>query len=296
MAKSPYEILGVSKQASDAEIKSAYRKLAKKLHPDLNPSDKVADEKFKELNSANDLISDKEKRAAFDRGEIDMQGQPHYQPRQNHYRDFAEGPQGSRYNFNGADFDLSDFESMFGGLGGRSRNAGFDQPPADTHYIIEVGFLEAACGAKKAMILPDGKSLEITIPEGIEESQKLRLKGMGAQPSSDAYVEVRIKPHPFFTRKGNDITIEIPVSLPETVLGQKIQVPTIHGPVTMTVPKGSNSGVTLRLKGKGIKGGDQYAKLKIIMPEIIDPDLEDAIKKWSESNAYNPRKSMETST
>ena len=136
MAKNPYEILGVKKDASDAEIKAAYRKLAKKHHPDLNPSNKNADEKFKELNAANDLISDKEKRAAFDRGEIDMEGQKRYQQQQHSYRDFAEGSQGSRYNFNGADFDLSDLESMFGGLGGRGSSAGFRPPPADTHYII----------------------------------------------------------------------------------------------------------------------------------------------------------------
>jgi len=127
--------------------------------------------------------------------------------------------------------------------------------------------------------MPNGKTLEINIPEGIGEGQKLRLKGMGRQVSGDAYVSVHIMPHAFFTRKGSDITVEIPIGLQETILGQKIPVPTIHGPVTMTIPKGSSSGATLRLKGKGIKGGDQYAKLKIVMPKVIDDDLESSIKK-----------------
>ncbi len=293
MAKNPYEILGINKEAGEADIKSAYRKLAKKYHPDLNPTNKNADEKFKELNAAHDLISDKEKRAAFDRGEIDFAGQPrHQQQQQRGYRDFADGPQGSRYNSMG-DFDLSDLESLFGGLGGRSGGTR-PGPSADVHYSIEVDFLEAALGAKKRVGMPDGKTLDIAIPIGIEEGQKLRLKGQGRQSSGDAYVEVHIRPHEFFTRKGKDISIELPVALQESVLGQKIAVPTIHGPVGMKIPKGASSGTTLRLKGKGIKDGDQYVKLKIVMPKEIDPDLEDAIQKWSATHAYNPRKSMET--
>lgn len=186
MAKNPYEILGVNKDASAVDIKAAYRKLAKKYHPDLNPTNKNADEKFKELNAANDLLSDKEKRAAFDRGEIDMEGQPRYQQQQQRtYRDFAEGPQGGRYHFNGGDFDLSDLEGLFGGLGGRAGGAGFGRQSAsaDVHYSIEVDFIEAARGTKKRVTMPDGKTLDINIPEGIEESQQLRLKGQGSKPS-----------------------------------------------------------------------------------------------------------------
>lgn len=293
MAKNPYEILGVNKDASDADIKAAYRKLAKKHHPDLNPTNKNADEKFKEVNAANDLLSDKDKRAAFDRGEIDMEGQSRYQQQQRTYRDFADGPQGGRYHFNGGDFDLSDLEGLFGGRAGGS---GFSRQSADVHYSIEVDFLEAARGAKKRVTMPDGKTLDIAIPEGIDEGQKLRLKGQGSQPSGDAYVEVHIRSHPFFTRKGKDITVEVPVALQESVLGGKIQVPTVHGPVEMAIPKGASSGATLRLKNKGIKGGDQYVKLKLVMPKEIDADLEQAIKKWSETHAYNPRASMETAT
>jgi len=299
MARDPYEILGVSKNATEAEIKAAYRNLAKKHHPDLNPTNKNADEKFKEVNAANDLLSDKEKRAAFDRSEIDMEGQPRYQQQQQQrtYRDFADGPQGGRYHFNGGDFDLSDLEGLFSGLGGgRTGGAGFGRQSADVHYSIEVDFLEAARGAKKRVTMPDGKTLDIAIPEGIEEGQKLRLKGQGSQPSGDAYVEVHIRPHPFFTRKGKDITIEVPVALQESVLGGKIQVPTVHGPVEMNIPKGASSGMTLRLKSKGVKGGDQYVKLKIVMPKEIDADLEQAIRKWSETHTYNPRSAMESVT
>jgi DnaJ-class molecular chaperone len=292
MEKNPYEILGVNKEASEADIKAAYRKLAKKHHPDLNPGNKDADAKFKELNAANDLLSDKDKRAAFDRGDTDMEGQP--RPRQHTYKDFAEGPQGGRYHFNGNDFDLSDMEDLFGGFNGRTGGAGFGHPPANAHYSIEVDFLEAARGAKKRITMPDGKTLDITLPEGIEEGQQLRLKGQGKQSSGDAFVEVHIRPHPFFTRKDKDISIEVPVALNESVLGAKIKVPTIHGPVDMVVPKGANSGLILRLKGKGVKGGDQFVKLTLVMPGEIDADLEQAIRTWSETHAYNPRKTMET--
>lgn len=298
MARNPYEVLGVSKEASEADIKLAYRKLAKKYHPDLNPSNKDADAKFKELNSANDLLSDAIKRSAFDRGEIDRDGQPRHQQReqQRTYRDFAEGPQGNRYHFNGGDFDLSDLEGLFGGLGGRQ--AGFRQPSADVHYTIGVDFLEAARGAKKRVTMPDGKTLDITLPEGIEEGAQLRLKDQGKQSPKvgDAYVEIHIHPHPFFTRKGNDITAEVPIALQESILGAKIKVPTIHGPVDMAIPKGSGPGAILRLKGKGIKGGDQYVALKLTMPKDIDTELEDAIRTWSKTHDYNPRKHMEKIT
>ena len=282
MAKSPYDILGINKSANEAEIKAAYRKLAKKHHPDLNPGNKEADAKFKELNAANDLLSDANKRAAFDRGEIDMEGQPRHQQQQRTYRDFAEGPQGNRYHFGGGDFDFSE---LFGGFGGRA-----SRPPTETHYTIEVEFMEAVRGAKKRVTMPDGKTLDITIPEGIEEGQQLRLKNQ----SGDVHIEVHIRPHPYFTRKDKDITIEVPITLQESVLGGKIQVPTPHGLVEMTVPKAARPDTMLRLKGKGIKGGDQYVKLKLTMPKEIDEELEASIRKWSETHAYNPRKAMET--
>jgi DnaJ-class molecular chaperone len=162
-----------------------------------------------------------------------------------------------------------------------------------------VDFLEAARGAKKRITMPDGKTLDIAVPEGIEEGQKLRLKGQGkpssgSHPIGDAYVEVHINAHPFFTRQGKDVRIEVPVALQESVLGGKIKVPTIHGAVDMAIPKGASSGATLRLKGRGIKGGDQYVTLKLVMPQDIDSELEDAIRKWSQTHSYNPRKHMET--
>ncbi len=288
MAKNPYDILGVSKNASEADIKAAYRKLAKKYHPDLNPGNTNAEETFKELNTANALLSDAEKRAAFDRGETDMEGHPQYQQQPHSYRDYAEGPQGNRYHSAGENFNFEDLFAAFGGSAGHAR-----RPSMDTHYSIEVDFLEAVRGAKKRVTMPDGKALDIHIPEGIEEGQKLRLKGQGSAPSGNAYVEIHIKPHPFFTRNGKDITIELPISLQESVLGAKIEVPTIHGPVEMTVPKGASSGMTLRVKGKGIKAGDQYVKLKLTMPKDMDTELEEAIRKWSQTHSYNPRKAME---
>jgi DnaJ-class molecular chaperone len=300
MAKNPYDILGVAKSADEAALKAAFRKLAKKHHPDLNPGNKEAEEKFKDINAANDLLMDKEKRAAFDRGEIDMEGQPQYQQR--YYRDFAEGPQGERYHFNEGQFSPEDIQDIFGsffsgGVGGR--RAGFKQQPTDAYYAIEIDFMESVLGGKKRVTMPDGKVLDINIPAGIEDGQKLRLRGKGDQGSAtsapgDAYVEVHIRPHPVFKRKGHDIHIEAPIGIHESALGAKIQVPTIHGPVETAIPKGASTGTTLRLKGKGIKSGDQYIKLKLVMPEKIDGELEEFMKKWSSKHSYNPRRHMES--
>lgn len=299
MSQDPYQILGVSKDASDADIKAAYRKLAKKCHPDLNPGNKDADAKFKELNAANDLLSDKDKRAALDRGESDMSGQQRAHEQQRTYRDYAEGPQGSRYHFNGGDFDISDLESIFGGFGGMSGHRGkFEEPPfLDVHYNIEIEFLEAALGAKKRVTMPDGKALELTVPAGLNEGQKLRLKGQGKQSGSkagDALVAVHIRPNASFARTGNDIAVELPISLSESVLGAKVQVATIHGPVEMNIPKAANTGMILRLKGKGIKDGDQLVKLRLVMPKEIDSGLEEVIREWSKTHSYNPRNTKET--
>lgn len=299
MAKNPYDILGVSKDADEAEVKAAFRKLAKKYHPDLNPGNKEASDKFKDINAANDLLMDKEKRAAFDRGEIDMEGQPQYQQR--YYRDFAEGPQGQRYHFNDGNFSPEDIEDIFGsffGGGMAGRHAGFKRQAADAYYAIEIDFMESVLGGKKRVTMPDGKTLDINIPAGIEDGQKLRLKGQGGQGSvhtaaGDAYVEVHIRPHPLFTRKGKDIHIEVPIGIHESAIGGKIQVPTIHGAIETALPKGASTGTTLRLKGRGIKGGDQYIRLKLVMPETVDKELEEYLRKWATTHAYNPRRSME---
>ncbi|MDI1229267.1 MAG: DnaJ C-terminal domain-containing protein [bacterium] len=293
MTKSPYEILGVKQDASDAEIKLAYRNLAKKYHPDLNPGKTEAVEKFKELNAANDLICDKEKRAAFDRGEIDMEGKRHSQQGPN-YRDYADTSQGQRYQADASSFDMSDFESLFRGFrgGGASTDSG-RKASMDRHYSIDIDFIEAVLGAKKRITMPDAKTLDIQFPAGIDDGQKLRLKGQGADSSGDAYVEVKVRPHVYLTRRGEDIHIELPVTFAESILGAKVKVPTIHGPVEVTIPKGASSGTVLRLKGKGVRSGDAYIKIKIDMPAEIDAELESAIKKWAEAHTYNPRAEME---
>lgn len=211
MAQNPYEILGVNKDASEADIKSAYRKLAKQHHPDLNPDKKDADKKFKEISAAYELLSDKEKRAAYDKGETDMDGQPRHQQ---FYRDHAQGTQGNRYYYsaNGEDgnfgnVDMEDILGSFFGGRGRGFSAGHEEQSVHNHYSIDIDFLDAAKGSSKHVTMPDGRVLNITIPEGIEEGQQLRLKGQGAKPGGDAYVKVHIRPHPLFTRKGNDIYI-----------------------------------------------------------------------------------------
>lgn len=338
MSKDPYKILGVEKGASQDDIKSAYRKLAKKYHPDLNPDNKDTDAKFKDVSAAYDFLKDEDQRAAFDRGEIDMDGQPKWgaggpggpggmgQGGRQYYRDFAGGPGGARYTSSTINpEDMGDiFSQFFGGgagpgtAGARTGQAGgpgaggtgsffedlFGQHgargtgvDADIHYKLDVDFLEAAKGAKKRVHMEDGKKLDITIPEGIKHGQKLRLKGQGRKihggprgdVQGDAFVEVSIRAHKTFTRKGNDVYADLPIGIHEAVLGAKVQVETVHGPVKMSVPKATDSGTQLRLKGKGIKGGNHYAKVKIVMPETIDKDLEEAIKSWSDKHGYNPR-------
>lgn len=296
MAKDPYHILGVGKSADEAAIKSAYRKLAKKYHPDLNPGQKES-ERFKEISAAYNLLSDKDKRAAFDRGDIDMEGQPQ---RQSFYRDHAQGPQGQRYyQFNQGnggggfeDFDLSDlFGSFFKGGGAKRASP---PPPQDVQYRIDIDFVDAVKGGSRRITLPDGRALNVTIPAGVEEGQQLRLKGQGGKSADgragDAYIEVHIRPHAVFTRKGNDIYSDVPVGFHESILGEKIEVETIHGPVEVTLPKGASGGATLRLKGKGIGGGSHFIKLRIVMPPAIDSDLETAVRDWAKAHGYNPRK------
>jgi DnaJ-class molecular chaperone len=294
-------VLGVDRKASADEIKKAYRKLAKKLHPDLNPGNKPIELKFKEVQGAYDLLSEPEKRARFDRGEIDASGQ---EKARTWYRNYAEGDAGGKYAGTGdADFSTDDlFADLFGGFGagGRRRGAARMKGP-DVHYAITVDLPEAVLGAKKRVTLGDGRTLDLTIPPGTEDGQTLRLKGQGGPgigegaPAGDAYIEVKVRPHPFFTRKGRDIHVEVPVTLQEAVLGGTIHVPTVDGTVSVKVPKGSNTGSVLRLKGKGVaeaKGGgrgDQYVKLKVMLPDPVDPALKEFVEKWAEDHAYDVR-------
>lgn len=306
-AEDPYKILGVKSEASQDEIRRAYRKLAKKHHPDLNPGKKEAEARFKEITAAYDLLSDPEKRARFDRGEIDASGAE--RPDRSFYRRYAEGAQGAKYQTEGGGFgeDFGDiFTDLFGQ--GRRRRAGFGEGPgirlrgADRSFALTVDFLDAARGARKRLDLGPGHSLEVTIPPGIRDGQILRLQGqgepgIGGGPPGDALIEVHVEPHPFFRREGDDIHLEVPVTLAEAVLGAKITVPTIGGPVSMTVPKGSDTGSVLRLRGRGIaapsgRQGDQLVTLKIVLGGKPDAELEAFLRDWGPRHSYNPRSTM----
>lgn len=298
--KDPYKVLGVARDASAADIKRAYRQLAKKLHPDLNPGNERVEQQFKEVSQANAILSDPEKRKKFDRGEIDGSGQEK-QPAGGFYKEHASSGQGAKYRpFDfGGDVNVEDIISdLFGGRPrGGARGA---QPGADVSYTAPVDFVDAAVGAKKRLRLSDGKVLDLTIPPGSADRQTLRLRGQGMPgreggPAGDAYVEIHAQPHAFFTRKDNNVHLELPISLQEAILGATIAVPTVHGKVSMRVPPGSNTGKTLRLKGKGIVDrktkttGDQYVTLKVVLPETPDTALREFVETWSKDHPYDPR-------
>ncbi len=300
MSDNPYEALGVKPAATAEEIQAAYRKLAKKLHPDLNPGNREAEEKFKQIGSAYGLLSDPEKRAKFDRGEIDASGAE--RPQGPFYRDFAGGQQ-QPYTTDAGFADLAGSDDIFAELFRRSGRTRATMAGADVHYRLPVEFLEAVNGATKRIALPDGSSLDLKVPAGAREGQLLRMKGkgrpgLGGGPPGDALVEIEVRPHKAFTRDGDDIRIELPITLREAVLGGRVTAPTPDGPVAMTVPKGANTGTVLRLKGKGVPRavggrGDQYVTLKLVLPRQIDPDLEAFVHQWKAGQAHNPREARE---
>lgn len=302
--RNPYEILGVDRSATDQQIKEAYKKLARMFHPDLHPDDKQAEAKFKELSAANDLLKDKEMRRRFDAGEIDASGAE--QRTERFYRDFADGPAyGSHAAQDGFanNEDLQEFLARaFAGDQRRPRGE-FRARGQDVNYVLSVPFIDAANGAIRAIRLPDGKALQVTIPEGAEDRQILRLKGQGmpgygSGEAGDAFIEVRVEPHPFLQRRDNNIHVEIPVTLKEAVLGAKIEVPTIGRPITVTVPKGSNTGTTLRLRDKGIRDrktglrGHQLATLKVVLPTEEEPELVAFLEGWQPRSSQDLRKEM----
>jgi DnaJ-class molecular chaperone len=300
MSGDPYAILGVKRDASQKEIQSAFRKLAKKYHPDLNPGDRKAEDRFKDISAANEMLGDEEKRKRFDRGEIDMSGAE--RQRRNYSREYAtadgaESPHHSGAGFGGAD-DL--FSSFFSGRTGRG---GFRARGADLHFRMDVDFLDAINGTTTSVQLPGGQKLEVKVPAGTSDGQTLRLRGkgepgLGGEPAGDALIEVHVKPHRFFVRDGDDIRLDLPISLAEAVLGGRVRVPTPSGPVYMTLKPNSNTGATLRLKGKGApkRGGghgDLYVSLKIVLPEMQDPELTEFVKTWSRANTHDPRSDLQ---
>jgi len=302
LAADPYITLGVKKDAKSDDIQKAYRRLAKKLHPDLNPGNKTAEDKFKEVSAAYDLLSDPEKRARFDRGEIDASGTE--RPHQQYYRDFADQGGWSTYTNNAGFSDFGDYagaDDILSKIFGRGDRAGRPRRGQDVHYHLNLEFLDAINGGKQSLVLPDGSALDVSIPPGTRDGQVLRLKGKGRSgagdgPPGDALIEISVLPHPYLTRKADDIYLDLPISLKEAVLGAKIKVPTASGMVTATVPKWSNSGRVLRLKGRGVpradgSKGDQYVTLKLVLPQKPDSELEKFVTQW-QPVADSPRQSM----
>jgi DnaJ-class molecular chaperone len=295
--KDPYHILGVAPTASAAEIKKAYLRLAKKHHPDLNPGDKRAEEQFKEISAANDLLSDPEKRRRFDAREIDATGAERAQQR--YYRDFAESD-GHPYESASAYADFAEADDILSQLLRRKAQETRRARGADLHYHLAIDLLDAIKGVTQKITLPYGGTLEVTIPPGIEEGQVLRLRKKGVPPPGegepgDAFVEVSINPHRFFTRNGDDIYVDLPITLKEAALGAEVVAPTPTGTVLLKVPKGSNTGTTLRLKGKGVArlggiSGDEFVKLIVMMPTEPEPELETFLSHWTPKSSYDPRK------
>ena len=303
----PYKTLGVARTATEAEIKKAYRTLAKALHPDRNKDNPKASERFGQVTSAYDLLSDKDKRARFDRGEIDGDGNPAAP-----FGGFGGGPRPGAGGFRsqgyeagpGGEADASDlFEGLFGGRrGGFTGGFGGRQAPpkgGDVSYRLAVPFADAATLAPQRVTLADGKSLELKLPAGVQSGTQMRLAGKGdAGPggAGDALITIEIQPHRFFTRDGDDVRLDLPVSLSEAVLGGKIRAPTVDSAVMLTIPAGTSSGRVLRLKGKGFckKGGERGDQLVTLMVEIPadDAELRTFVEGWPGRDSGNPRAAM----
>ena len=295
----PYQILGVTREATLDDIRKAYRRLAKKNHPDLHPGDKGAEARFKEIASAYGIVGDEAKRALFDSGKIDASGaEQHPQPERPSYRQHAEAQSGSRYerHWNGAGQDQDDLIAELFGRHARAQTRG-----ADVSYTFAVDFIDAIGGAKKRVVMADGRTLDIAIPAGLKDGQTLRLRGQGqpglagAEPG-DVLVAVHVKPHPVFRRDGTDIRSTLPVTLAEAMAGKKVAVETVTGTVNLAVPKGSNTGTILRLRGKGVpsKGGngDHLVELQVCLPASPDEDFIRSVVEWEAKHPYDPRKEL----
>jgi DnaJ-class molecular chaperone len=309
MAEDLYDILGVARGATEDEIRGAFRKAAKANHPDVNPGNSGAAERFKKITAANEILSDPEKRRQYDAGEIDAKGDPR-RPQWS-----RAGAAGGRRGFSGArgfegragsgagfdDFSFSDiFSDVFGSAsaGARREAHGYAARGQDVRYSLEVDFLEAVQGSKKRVTLPDGGILDLTVPEGVTDGQVLRLKGKGAAGSAgaeagDALIEIKVRTHNDFRREGDDILLDLPITIDEAVLGGRVEVPTPTGRVQLTIPKGTSSGKTFRLKGKGVRTksgqvGDQLVTVKIVMPSDIDESLSYFFSEWRQKHGYDP--------
>jgi DnaJ-class molecular chaperone len=299
LAADPYQTLGVKKDASQETIQKAYRRLAKKLHPDLNPGNKQAEEQFKAISAAYDLLSDPQKRARYDRGEIDASGAE--RPRQRYYRDFADAASNS-YTSDAGFADFEGMDDVLSQMFGRQGRGNIRMRGGDVNYRLTLDFLDAFNGGKQQLTLPDGSVLDVNIPPGTRDGQVLRLRGkgrggIGGGPPCDALIEIEVRPHPVFTLKGDDVYVELPISLREAVLGGKVNVPTPSGVVSMNVPRWANTGTRLRLKGRGAPRpdgtrGDEYVTLKVVLPERPDPELEKFVAEWRPRAARNPREAM----
>lgn len=299
MSWDPYAALGVSRSATADDIRRAYRKLAKELHPDVRPDDKQSEERFKRATAAFNLLSEPAAKARFDRGEIDADGNERMAfgggARARHG---ARAHAGAAAGGQGDAFDLGDiFSDLFGsGVGGMGGARGYARMRGrDIRFNLEIDFLDAVNGARRRISIAEGRTLDLAIPAGVESGQVLRLKnqgGAGAQggPAGDALVELSVRSHPLFRREGQDIHSDLPISLSEAVEGGKVQAPTPTGPVTLTIPSGSNTGKVLRLKGKGVAAqGDQFVRLQVVLPEVPDEELKKFVKRWSRKDYTPPR-------
>jgi len=283
----PYATLGVARSASADEIRAAYRKLAKQHHPDLNPGKKEAEDTFKAISAAHALLSDPEQRARFDRGEIDATGAERAPPQRPFYRDYAGQAAQGRYAAADED-DLDDILAMFRRRAARG---------ADVQYTLTVSFEDAVLGAQRRLDLPDGRTLDVRIPAGLRDGQVLRLKGQGmpgrdGAEAGDALIEIHVAPHRFFRREGNDVEMDLPVTLKEAILGARIMVPTLGKPVMMSIPPNTREGTRLRLKGRGIAGGDLYVVVRPVLPAGPEPELAVFLESWEPRDKQDPRRGM----
>jgi len=333
--RDPYDVLGVKRGADAAEIKSAFRKQAKKLHPDANKQDPTAASKFAELNAAYEILGEEDKRKAFDRGEIDAEGKPRFQGfegfgagagpggsaqagtgfgRDGGFHSFTWSTDGTQQTAGGFEDILR--EAFGGGAGAAGRRGGarrrqpfaFEQEEfgpeptgGDLTASVTISLNEAANGTKRRVHLPTGKEVEVKIPAGLADGKQIRLKGQGIPGpggAGDVLITVHIAQHPYFkVEDGNNLRLELPITLYEAVLGGKVRVPTLSGAVELNVPAGTNSGRTFRLKGKGLPGdnkthGDLLATIRVVLPDGKDADLEELMQKWRETKPYDPRKDL----